>query len=204
MRLRLTSASPFARKVRVTAHELGIADRIELVPTVLRPADADFLAQNPLGRVPVLETADGEVYVDSHVICEWLDATFGGHRLLPQTGPDRWRALSLAAIAGGVVEAAMHVRRERARPEGQADAALVTHALGQVNRALDRLQHDIAAPALAGARGFDHAAIALACTVGWLIFRFDDKLAFEARPTLHRWWTGHVLPRPSMQATLPA
>lgn len=203
MRLRFTPASPFSRKVRVTAHELGIADRVELVPTALRAEDPAFEAQNPLSRVPVLEAADGEAYVDSHVICEYLDTTFGGSRLLPAQGPERWRALSLAAIAGGVVEAAMMVRRERQRPPSQADAALAAHEQGKVRRSLDRLQRDIAMPCLAGSRGFDHAAIAAACTLGWLEFRFDTAFVFERRPLLQRWWLEQVQPRASMQATLP-
>ena len=75
MKLRHTPRSPFVRKVLVLAHEHGLVDRIELVPTSLSPVQGnDTLAlENPLMKVPSLVTDDGEVLFDSPVICEYLD-----------------------------------------------------------------------------------------------------------------------------------
>lgn len=41
MKLRHAAASPFVRKVMVCAHELGLAGRIELVPTAVTPIRAN-------------------------------------------------------------------------------------------------------------------------------------------------------------------
>src|ERR1700687_3227023 len=56
MRLRYSNASPFVRKVLVFAHEAGLAQNIELVPTDVWAADTDIVRDNPLGKVPTLVT----------------------------------------------------------------------------------------------------------------------------------------------------
>jgi glutathione S-transferase len=50
MKLRHAAASPFVRKVMVAAHELGLVDRIELLPTSVSPVQANdgLAAENPL------------------------------------------------------------------------------------------------------------------------------------------------------------
>lgn len=202
MRLRLTPNSPFARKVRVVALELGIAERIELLPADLQVEDPVFLRQNPLGKVPVLVTDEGDAVADSRVICEYLDASFGGHRLLPAQGRERWHAQTMAALADGVVEAALVVRRESQRPEAQRSAALMAAQQGKIDRGLDRLQEEFADEASWGR--FDMAAIATACALGWLELRFSADMVFGTRPALRRWWQQAAEPRASMQATRPA
>ena len=39
----------------------------------------EFLADNPLGKVPALTTDDGLPLFDSRVICEYLDSLHDGH-----------------------------------------------------------------------------------------------------------------------------
>ena len=49
MKLTFSPASPFARKVRIAAIELGLIDRIEFVPTTVAPgteAIMRFLARS--------------------------------------------------------------------------------------------------------------------------------------------------------------
>ena len=69
MKLLYTPTSPFARKVRVLAHELGLADAIELVPTDLAAEAPELVAHNPLAQVPTLIRDDGTALYDSPVIC---------------------------------------------------------------------------------------------------------------------------------------
>jgi glutathione S-transferase len=80
MKIFFSPASPFVRKCMVVAHELGIADRIEKLPSAAGPVkrDATIIPKNPLGQVPTFLTDDGQVLFDSRVICEYLDATPGG------------------------------------------------------------------------------------------------------------------------------
>jgi len=85
MKLRHATASPFVRKVMVVAHEHGLADRVELVPTTVSPVQANesLAPENPLMKVPSLTTDDGQVLFDSPVICEYLDSLAGGGKLFP-------------------------------------------------------------------------------------------------------------------------
>src|ERR1700737_4903449 len=105
MKLRHAAASPFVRKVMVLAHEHGIVDRIELVPTTVSPVQAnDSLAvENPLMKVPSLVTDDGQVLFDSPVICEYLDGLAASGKLFPAAGPARWTALRQQALGDGIL-----------------------------------------------------------------------------------------------------
>jgi|WetSurMetagenome_2_1015567.scaffolds.fasta_scaffold549574_1 glutathione S-transferase len=199
MRLRYAPLSPYARKVRVVAHELGIADRIELVATQTRVPNAELEADNPLAKVPVLITDAGVAMPESSVICEYLDAAFGGHRLLPASGDLRWRALTTIALADGIVGAGVLARMESARPAAQRDPAAADFQMAKVARGLDRFERD-----LAGAQDvpFDLAHVAMACCLAWIVLRFGRDFAFATRPALARWYDG-VAARPSMTATDP-
>ena len=118
-------ASPFARKARVAVLELGLGDAVELVRVdlTLGKYNEAVAVHNPLGKVPTLVTDDGEILFDSHVICDYLDAFAGGHRLVPAAGRARWRILRLHALADGITEAGQLLRQETVvRPRAAHDA----------------------------------------------------------------------------------
>jgi glutathione S-transferase len=122
MKLLYAPQSPFARKVRAAAIELGLGDQMQLQYAEVVPGkeNASFAESiNPLRKVPALILDDGvTVIVDSTVICEFLDALVGGGTLVPQSGQDRWRVLSQHAIAQGMCEAVILIRYETwLRPE---------------------------------------------------------------------------------------
>jgi glutathione S-transferase len=50
MRLRYSTTSPYVRKVTSTAHELGLLDKLELVPTNAWDPASDLPEDNPLGK----------------------------------------------------------------------------------------------------------------------------------------------------------
>ena len=72
MKLTFSPASPFARKVRIAAIELGLIDKIELVPASVAPGQAndDYQRITPLKKLPVLILKNGDVILDSYVIVE--------------------------------------------------------------------------------------------------------------------------------------
>ncbi len=107
MELKFSPLSPYVRKVSVTAHELGIAQRIRLTPVKTREEPDKIAPFNPLGKIPTLVTDAGAVLYDSPVICEYLDAEFGNHRLLPASGARRWDILTRVALADGMMDAAI-------------------------------------------------------------------------------------------------
>src|SRR5579883_607108 len=121
MKLMYAPASPFVRKVRAAAAELGLDREIELVMTEVVPGKPNLAygaGYNPLRKIPALALEDGTVIFDSTVICEYLDARAGGGKLIPASGAERWRVLTRHALAQGMCDAAVLLRYETwLRPE---------------------------------------------------------------------------------------
>ncbi len=200
MKLYFSPASPFARKVRVSALELGLAERIELLQISLSPVSphTDLRLHNPLGKIPALITDEGEALYDSPVICEYLDALAGGARLWPAAGPARWRALTRQALADGITDAAVLVRYEQAvRPEPLRWAQWIEGQWLKIRTALEALERD----SLEGV--FDIGTISVACALGYLDFRFAEE-GWRARlPRLAAWYA-LISERASLAATRPS
>jgi glutathione S-transferase len=204
MQLFYTKFSPFSRKVLVLAHERGLIDRIELVATEVgthvaldTPAHAALAARNPLMKIPALVLDDGNTLYDSRTICEYLDSLHDGEPVLPADKAMRWQALRLQAIGDGIVDAAILLRFEDARPsppwpEWQASQTRrIVQALGQ-------LEKDAAAFSAA----LDIGQIAVACALGYLDFRFDHLQWRNGRPCLAAWFEAFNA-RSSMRRTAP-
>jgi glutathione S-transferase len=76
MKLFYAPQSPFARKVRAAAIELGLDERIDLEYAEVVPGrpNTDYAqSRNPLRRIPALVTDAGETIFDSTVIREYPD-----------------------------------------------------------------------------------------------------------------------------------
>jgi glutathione S-transferase len=197
MKIYFSPTSPYVRKCMVCAHELGLANRLELLPSSAHPVQRDqtLVQSNPLGKVPTLITDDGTVLYDSRVICEYLDALAGG-RLFPRDGATRWSALTLQSLADGMLDAALLARyEEAARPEA---LRWPEWRAGQIDKLVTSLA------ALEGSVGtlagrVDIGTLALACALGYLDLRFAD-LAWRQRAPKLALWAATFMQRPSLQA----
>lgn len=201
MKLYWSPRSPFVRKVMVAAHELGIADRIETIYTLVSPSavNADVQKVNPIARIPTLVTDSGMVLYDSHVICEYLDAEHGGAKLFPKQGERRWDALRRLALGDGMLETGVLWRGERTRPAPQQSSPILLGFDQKITSALDAVEADATALKL---DGIDIGEIALGCALGYLDFRFVE-LDWRARcPKAAKWFESFGA-RPSMQETIP-
>ena len=92
MKLHWSPRSPYVRKVMIAAHELGLADRLQTVRTVVamdKPVP-ELMVENPLSKIPTLVTEDGMILYDSVVIMEYFDSLVGGGKLIPASGPARF------------------------------------------------------------------------------------------------------------------
>jgi len=194
-RLHWSPTSPYVRKVMVAAHDLGLADRIDLVPTRVETVVADVAADNPLGRVPALVLPDGTTLFDSLVIAEFLNET-GGGSLFPRPGPERWRTLTLHALAQGTIDAAIAIVAERRRPGAERSPAFVAARQAEIGRALDALERNIPASTP------DIGTITVAAGLGYVDFRLPDDAWRSSRPRLAAWFAAFAQ-RPSMAATKP-
>jgi glutathione S-transferase len=180
--LRSSPASPFGRKVRIAAAILGLTARIDVVAADTNDPGDSLRSQNPLGKIPALVLEDGAVLYDSPVIVEYLDVLAGGNKIIPAAPGPRFAALTLQALADGIMDAALlQVYETRFRDPGQHVAKWLDHQAGKVARALAALE---AAPPAAGAR--DIGAIALACALGYLDLRFAGRWRAD-HPRLAGW-----------------
>ncbi len=117
MKLLYQTHSPYARKALVFAHEVGLADRIEVIHHETSPTlrNAVVFAENPLGKVPVLIRPGLAAIFDSDVICGYLDTLHEGRKLIPAEGEARWQALRIQAVSQGLADAGIAVRWETVR-----------------------------------------------------------------------------------------
>lgn len=198
MELKYSALSPYVRKVLVVAHELGIAHRIRLAPVNTAQNPEQIVPFNPLGKIPALITDSGAVIHDSPVICEFLDAEYGNHRLLPAGGQRRWEGMTFVALADGVVDAAILLRHERARPPELQSADWRTRQITKVNNGFDRLE------AMAANFGdtLEMGHIATGCALGYIEVRLEDYKGYAKWPRLKDWFA-RISQRPSFQATAP-
>lgn len=199
MRLHWSPRSPFVRKVMVAAHELGLADRIDCIRTVVRMTqpNLDLLPDNPLSKIPTLVLADGTVLIDSAVICEYLDGLAGGGILFPPSGPERWWALARHALGNGLLDILILWRNERDKPEQRQTQELLDSFALKTRVTLDRLEAD-AAELAATPYGIGH--IAIGCCLSYLDFRFPDLGWRDGHPLLTAWHESFCA-RPSARAT---
>lgn len=137
--------SPFVRMTIVTAHEAGLGDKVEHVVEAVKPTEVNgkLAALNPIGKIPVLETAHGHAIYDSRVIMEYL-AHSGGHgELVPDEPVKRFRVLTLQALAVGLADSAVAYRYETAaRPQGLQWQAWMDRSVIRINAALDDLDRN--------------------------------------------------------------
>jgi len=201
MKLTFSAASPFARKVRIAAIELGLIDKIEFVPTTVVPAQPndDYSKITPLKKLPVLILDDGSVILDSYVIVEYLDDLAGGGKLIPASGPDRWKVKSDHSLLQGMLDSMLLCRYERmVRPQ---DLHWKGWADDHWNRAWTGMARFNSEPDVLS-RPLDIVQIALTCVLGYADFRYADCGWREAFPNLAAFHE-RMLKRPSVTISLP-
>jgi glutathione S-transferase len=201
MKLFYAPPSPYVRKCLVAAHELGLRERIELIPAAAHPVNRDrtVVAHNPLGKIPTLITDEGTVLYDSRVICEYLNAA-GNGKLIPQPGPARWGVLVEQALADGIMDAAVLARYETVlRPEPLRWNDWIAGQLDKVTSGLAELEKRAAG---LGDR-VDVGTIAIGCALGYLDFRYASLAWRDKCPKASSWFERFGA-RASMVATRPA
>ena len=195
--LRSSPASPFGRKVKLVAYRLGLMDRIEVVNADTADPSDSLRAQNPLGKIPALILDDGQVLYDSRVIVDYLDHLAGGGGVIPLDPAQRFPALTMQALADGVMDAALlQVYEKRWREDGLRSERWTSHQADKVARGLAAFE----ASDLSGPLHIGH--IALACALGYLDLRFGGDWR-QTHPALVRWLDGFAAANPAFVKTRP-
>lgn len=198
MKLYCSHTSPYARKVRIALQELGLADQVE--EAIVDPFNPppDFLAANPLSKIPTLVTDRGEALPDSHLILDYLSHRKSGLASLSR-GAKRWEVLRRTQIADGIIDAAVAIRMEKRRPESIHYIPFLDRQTAVINRSLDVLNADAGLLAL---QTPGLCEISCGVALGYLDFRLPYLEWRKNREPLATWHTVFAQ-RPSMQKTQP-
>ena len=191
--------SPFFRMCLVTAHEVGLAGKIEPVEARVNPTsvNSDLTVLSPVGKIPVLVTDHNHPIYDSRVIIEYLCHVSGNKTLIPDDGVKRFRVLTLTALGQAIGDAGVAQRYETAvRPQAlQWREWMVRQGL-RVNAECDDLENNWDKDLSEITAG----TIAVAVALAYLDFRLPDWQWRKDRPKLAAFHEAFSA-RPSMQAT---
>ena len=183
MKLHGDVISPFVRMCLVSAHHLGLGEKLALVKTGVKPTEVNETLErlSPIGKIPVLETDHGHGIYDSRVIMEYLAHHAGSDDFIPNDGVKRFRVLTLLALAQGTADAAVSLRYEQAqRPKEFFWGDYATRLAARINAGLDSLEKD-----WADVLGHTNAGtIAAACMLAYVDFRHDALGWRNGRPML--------------------
>ncbi len=199
MRLLSSPASPFGRKVKLVVAMKGLKDQIKVeTADTTKPNNRELEAANPLSKIPVLVLADGTQLFDSKVICEYLDSLAPMPVLFPATGLARFTMLTRAALADGIMEAALlQVYERRYRPADKWVPEWLDRQQAKVSLALTTLE--VAPPAFGAQPDYGH--VALACALGYLDLRFEGTWR-ATHPALVAWLAEFARVVPAFDETI--
>ena len=178
MKLYSSPTSPFVRKCRIVAMEHGVALTLVRTNILGEPSSQP----NPLLMIPSLEMDDGQLVVDSRVICHVLS---GG-------GPRSLQDRVLEAVADGLCDRAM--ARMLAERSGEASADRQARRVAAIRGTLDHLNMQ------PRGAGFGIGEAALVSALSYLDLRHSDLAWRDGRDALAGWMADHA-DRPSVAST---
>lgn len=192
MKLYFNKTSPYARKVRVVAHEKRLAVRIQWHEADPWADPLDLHDATPIGKVPALVTDDGVLVTESIAIAQHLDLIGGGPSL---SAGDAGDLLARIGLTQGLIDASFAIVIEARRPAGLQWQGWTERQIRAIDRTIPRL-------AVPPEGRFDLGDIGLAVALAYLEFRLKDVPWRSKRADLGA-WLDRANQRPSMQATRP-
>jgi glutathione S-transferase len=200
MKLYSSPLSPFGRKVKIAMAMKGLQDKVEVIAADTNAGDPALNRSNPLGKIPCLVTDGGQAIYDSPVIVEYLDSLAPAPVLVPKSGMERWKTLTLGALCDGILDAALLLVYEaRFRPENMAVQGWMDRQQAKIDRGLAELEK---APPAWGAGGPDYGHLTLACALGYLDFRHKGVWRGK-HPKLVAWLDTFAKAVPAFDKTAP-
>jgi glutathione S-transferase len=193
-----TLTSPFVRRVRIVAQELGLP--CHLVDTATEAGQAELRAKSPIWKVPVIETAPGQLTYDSHAIIARLIEEHGPGALRLPSAEGRWRESNLQHVIDGALDSAINVfylRREGLDP---AQLPYPTKQNGRVRACLEWVASHLDGDYFTADHRVGLTEISLCTALDWMVFR--DAQPVADWPVLIRFREHHAS-RPSFAATRP-
>ena len=170
--LKLLSAtpSPFARKVRVVLLEKNIPFELKTINPWNMNADIERF--NPLGKIPVLITANDETIYDSKYIIEWIEHNYPDPAVFPTDAKTKFKAQQIQVIADGICEAVILLFFENMRPDPQQSKPWSERQIKKISNGLQALEQQISNDEFCVDNTFGIADISVVSAVDYLSLRF--------------------------------
>ena len=162
MKLYNSPMSPFGVRVKIAIRAKGVEVE-EIAPLGGAPTSPEFLAVNPVGKIPVLITNGGLTIPESEAILNYLEDRFPTPSLRPAGAEERARVNTAVRITETYVAGPIG-RTFRHLDPATRDAAVVEHEIGRWKDGLAMLAHYMAAPLPSAEAGVTLADCVLAPT----------------------------------------
>ncbi len=200
-KLIVSLTSPYARKVRIAALEKKID--FEMVVDVPWNENTGVVNLNPLGKVPVWITPEGESVYDSRVIVEYLE-TVAQPSLFPENPKERVKVKQIESLADGVMDASLCLFAERKkRPKELQHQWWIDRQFGKVHRGLAELEKILGNKTYFYGTDLSVADIAVVSALGYVGLRFNEDFNWmEKYPILSRFYSS-MMKRQSVNSTVP-
>lgn len=192
-----TESSPYARRVRIVAAEIGVD--CTLLDTRSPEGQARLRACTPIWKLPVAEL-DGEVVLDSHSITELLLLRHGAARLAP-FAVDDVEARNVVHVIDGALDALINTFYLGKDGVDPATVPYVARQRQRAGSAMSWLEARLKGGTLTGHQTLGLPEIALGTALGWMVFR--DTYPVGQHPALQA-FLDVIERRPSFASTRPA
>ncbi len=191
-----TITSPYVRRVRVIAHELGVG--VELVNTAEDGGQARMRAVNPVWKIPTATIGELSI-LESTTICEYLINNRGPGELA-RFHDENVHERNLLTVIDGALDSlinAFYLAKDGVTTE---TSAYVTKQKQRAASALSWLEEHANGPWLSRAHKLGLPEVALVTTVEWM--RFRNTYDVDQHPKLVE-LAGHWAQRESFAGTRP-
>jgi len=140
MQLYTGDLSPYSAKIRMQIYAMGIKDDVEFsLPASFFMGKLSEVS--PIGRIPVLETADG-IIPESEVIAEYLDDIYPDKSMAGRTPIERANVRVISRIADIYLMNNIFMSLGQLNPKTRSDA-VVDLLMGQVARGMGALERHL-------------------------------------------------------------
>ena len=168
------------RIVRWMLEEIGAPYRTEVLEYGTTMKSAEYLAINPMGKVPAIRHGD-TVVTEAAAICAWLADAFPEAGLAPPAG-DRGAWYRWLFFAAGPLEAAVTNRFLGFEPPADKEGMV---GYGNYGAVMDTLEHAVSGGGWIAGDRFSAADVYVGSHVGWGL----QMGTIEARPAFADYWS---------------
>lgn len=200
--------STFTRTVRLALEEKGVD--YDLVEVDIFSGDnksPEHLARHPFGKVPAFEH-DGNVLYETSAITQYINESFDGPDLDPQSPAERAAATQAMGVIGSYAYPCMigqiFIQRAVMPMLGnETDESAVESAIPEARTCIEALETLIGDKAYLAGSGLSRADLLLIPVYDYLSQTPEGEKLLDRAPNLRRWWDS-ISQRPSVAKTKPA